>query len=182
LPEDKILLLTVRRLAARMGLENLVEAMRTIERERGDVMLIIGGRGEIENQLRRQIEDAGLQRTVLAGYIAYDRELPQYYQASDLFVMPSITLEGFGLSTAESLACGTPVLGTPTGGTPEILQEEFPDYILSGIGPDDLATGILGKLDEVRNSEIGLRARSYAERHSWRRVTDDFEALLQGVK
>lgn len=181
LPEDKIILLSVRRLATRMGLENLVQAMVTIERERDDIILLIGGRGEIEEKLRRQIRELGLQRTKLVGYIAYDKELPKYYQASDLFVMPSITLEGFGLSTAESLACGTPVAGTPTGGTPEILREVLPEFILSGTTADDIATGILKLVDQSRSDDIRAKARKYAETHSWQRITGEFETLFNEV-
>ena len=51
-----------------------------------------------------------------------DADLPRYYQAADVFVLPTRELEGFGLVTAEALACGTPVLGTPVGATPELLE------------------------------------------------------------
>jgi len=181
LPEDKIILLTVRRLAARMGLENLIKAMAIIEKEREDVMLLVGGRGKIQGKLQQLIRDLGLQRTAMVGYIAYDRELPKYYQASDLFVMPSITLEGFGLSTVEALASGIPVVGTPTGGTPEILKEVFPDFVLPGIEPQTIAEGILGMIELARDVGIKTRAREYAERHSWKRITDAFESLFQEV-
>jgi len=181
LPEDKIILLTVRRLATRMGLENLIQAMAIVEKERADVMLLIGGQGEIKEKLQQLIRDLGLQRTTMTGYIAYDSELPKYYQASDLFVMPSITLEGFGLSTVEALACGVPVVGTSTGGTPEILNEVLPDFIFANTEPQTIAEGILGLLDSVRGEGIKTKVREYAENHSWKNITDSFESLFQEV-
>jgi glycosyltransferase involved in cell wall biosynthesis len=55
---------------------------------------------------------------VNAGYVE-DGELPRYYAMADLFVFPSL-LEGFGLPIAEALACGTPVVTTEAGSSPEV--------------------------------------------------------------
>jgi glycosyltransferase involved in cell wall biosynthesis len=179
LPEDKFVLLTVRRLSARMGLENLVRAMAIIEKQRDDVVLVIGGRGELWGRLKQLVADLGLKNTFLPGYISYDKELPRYYQASDLFIMPSVTLEGFGLSTIEAMACGVPVLGTPTGGTPEILREVLPDFVLSGVAPEDIARGVLQKLPRLRDPALQARVCAFAQRHSWKRIADSVEALFQ---
>ena len=109
LPKCQVVLLTIRRLTPRMGLENLVRAMVFVEKERADVMLIIGGEGPMKNRLAELISELNLKRTHLVGYIS-EGQKAQYYQASDLFIMPSLTLEGFGLSTIEAMACGVPVL------------------------------------------------------------------------
>jgi glycosyltransferase involved in cell wall biosynthesis len=95
--------------------------------------------------------------------------------------MPSITLEGFGLSTVEALACGVPVVGTSTGGTPEILNEVLPDFIFANTEPQTIAEGILGLLDSVRGEGIKTKVREYAENHSWKNITDPFESLFQEV-
>ena len=57
----------------------------------------------------------------LTGMIPRD-VLPSYYRAADVFVLPTLSIEGFGLVTIEALATGLPVLGTPVGGTVEILK------------------------------------------------------------
>ncbi len=49
-----------------------------------------------------------------------DNALVRHYQAADLFALPTQAYEGFGMVTLEALACGTPVVGTPVGATPEI--------------------------------------------------------------
>ena len=87
-------------------------------------------------------------------------------------------MEGFGLSTMESLACGTPVLGTPTGGTPEILQGILPDFILNSAQPEDIAKGIIEKLPVLRDADLQQRTRKFAEDFSWRRITDKVEDLF----
>lgn len=177
LPQDQILLLAVRRLDARMGLENLIDAMAIVEGERKDVALLIGGRGPLEGKLAARIAERGLLRTRLLGYVE-DGDLADYYGASDLVIMPSVALEGFGLSTLEALASGVPVLGTPTGGTPEILSGVLPDYILEGTAPDQIARGILAKLESARDPAVRGRVRAYAERFAWPRIGDAVEGLF----
>jgi len=184
LPEDQRLLLSVRRLSPRMGLENLIEAMCLVECQRQDVTMLIGGKGPLFAELQRRIDELELQRTRLLGYID-DRDLASYYQVSDLFVMPSVTLEGFGLSTLEALASGVPVLGTPTGGTPEVLGGVLPDFILEGTSPEQIARGILAKLETACRPEIKNKVRTYAEDFAWSHIGDvaaNFFADLSGKK
>ena len=180
LPETSPLLLTVRRLSPRMGLEELVRAMVRVEQTHPEALLLVGGSGELRGRLEQLIAELGLRRTRLLGYIP-DQDLPAYYQASDLFIMPSLALEGFGLSTLEALACGVPVLGTPVGGTPEILSEVLPEFVLTGMGPETLAAGILEKLPLLPDPGLSQRARRYAERFSWDRITDAVEGLFSEI-
>ncbi len=113
-----------------------------------------------------------------------DNELPLYYQASDAFVLPTRELEGFGLVAVEALACGTPVLGTPVGAIPEILGELQPDLMFEGIGPEDIARGILKHLERVHADPQGYetlrgRCREYATaRFGWDRIVERLEQEL----
>jgi glycosyltransferase involved in cell wall biosynthesis len=174
---DGILLLSVRRLAARMGLENLVRAMALVAEVRADVLLLIGGRGELRERLQRLVSELELDNVRLLGFID-DGALASYYQASDLFVLPTETMEGYGLSTVEALASGLPVVGTDTGATPEILQEVLPDFIAEGAAPEELARAILRCLPLL---ECVDRAslRRFGEDHSWAKVADRVEGVFQ---
>lgn len=148
LPSDRSLLLSVRRLTPRMGLDHLVEAMPAIIARRPDVLLLIGGKGPEQAALARLIAQRGLEAHVrLLGFIPDDR-LPLYYQAADVFVLPTVALEGFGLVTIESLACGVPVIGTPIGATPEILRNLDPRLIAQSASPAALAHSLLSFLEE----------------------------------
>lgn len=177
LPVNGQILLTVRRFSPRMGLENLIRAMVRVEQERQDTMLLIGGTGEQRPEMEQLIANLNLKRTRLLGYIN-DSDLPAYYQASDLFIMPSIALEGFGLSTIEALACGVPVLGTPIGGTPEILKQILPEFILSGVEPEALASGILRHLPQLPDPALSLQVRHFAEQFDWEQIVDAVEELF----
>ncbi len=179
LPEDRCILLSVRRLMARMGLDRLVEAMPTVVASRPDVLLLIGGQGPERERLERRIFESGMQDNVrLVGFIP-DDALAAYYQAADLFVLPTVALEGFGLVTVEALACGTPVIGTPVGATPEILRGLDTRLIAQDATPAGLARSILGFLDGDWTSALTRgRLRGFVEDHyTWERHAEAVEAV-----
>ncbi len=183
LPEDRTLLLSVRRLAPRMGLDNLIKAMPAIVARRPDALLLIGGKGPEREHLQRLIDQNGLQNHVrLLGFIA-DNELSGYYQSANLFVLPTLALEGFGLVTTEALACGTPVIGTPVGATPEILSLLDPRLIAAGTQPADLAQAVLGFLEgDWADALTPARLHRFVRDHyTWKRHADAVERLYQSL-
>jgi glycosyltransferase involved in cell wall biosynthesis/SAM-dependent methyltransferase len=184
LPRARRVLLTVRNLEARMGLDALIRAMAILRSRMPDALLLIGGAGSLRPELEALSASLGLEAHVrFLGFIS-DAELPRYYQAADVFVLPTRELEGFGLVTVEALACGTPVLGTPVGATPEILAPLSPSLIFHGTAPetlaDDLARFLEGQARDPGAAEQLRRAcRRYAEAHyGWDREVDALAAAL----
>ncbi|HET6566624.1 MAG TPA: glycosyltransferase family 4 protein [Rhodothermales bacterium] len=149
-PADRPIMLSVRRLARRMGLENLIEAMHVVRRRVPEAVLYIAGKGLLTAELAARVEAAGLgQQIKLLGYVP-ESDLPLAYRAADVTVVPSIALEGFGLVTVESLATGTPVLVTPVGGLPEAVRGLSRDLVLCGTRAENigehLSAAIMGDL------------------------------------
>jgi glycogen synthase len=139
LAQDRPLIVSVRRLIRRVGLEGLIDAMREVRRSAPEALLLIAGRGSLAAELQGRIAALGLADHVrLLGFVA-EEELPWLYRAADLSVMPSVTLEGFGLPTIESLAAGTPVIVTPVGGLPETLLELDPVLVTANCGAPAIA-------------------------------------------
>ena len=131
-PRDVKIILCVRRLVRRMGLENLLEAFSELASKHPDSVLFFGGTGTIRRELEARIQSHGLgDRVRLIGFIP-DPDLATAYQAADCSIVPSQSLEGFGLTTLESLACGTPVFVTPVGGLPEAVSKLEPRLVLPG--------------------------------------------------
>ena len=187
LPADRPLLLTVRNLEARMGLDNLLEAMRRLTARWPSALLLIGGDGSLRAELEARSRALGLDANVrFLGFVP-DADLPRYYQAADLFVLPTRELEGFGLVTVEALACGTPVLGTPVGATPEILKALSPSLILSSTAPKVIAEELERFLaDQQRDPNAYARLRTACREHverdySWERSIDELEGTLRQV-
>jgi glycosyltransferase involved in cell wall biosynthesis len=139
LPDERPILITTRRLVARMGLENLVRAMAIVRDKGIDALLLIAGKGYLQHDLEKLITELGLESNVrLLGFVP-EETLPVYLASADLFVLPTEALEGFGLATIEALAVGLPVVGTPVGATPEILRRLDPGLITQSAAPDALA-------------------------------------------
>lgn len=117
------LVLFVGRLIPYKGLFVLLKAFKGLV-EDVDARLIIAGTGVLEEDLRAKILELGLyDKVVFAGKVS-DEELPSYYRAADLFVLPSINrAEAFGLVLAEAMSCATPVVTTDFSGMPYVMKE-----------------------------------------------------------
>jgi glycogen(starch) synthase len=169
-PQDRRILLSVRRLTRRMGLENLIDACVEVRRRHPDTLLLIGGRGHLEGALRERIAAVGLQEAVrLLGFIP-DDDLPLAYAAADLTVAPTMALEGFGLITLESLAAGTPVMVTPVGGLPEILQGLNRCLIFDSAAPEAMAERLCLALSGNLPLPDRQACRAYADRYAWTEI------------
>lgn len=168
--QEAPILLSVRRLVKRVGLDCLIDAMPAVRAASPRVMLLIGGAGPLRDELEVRIRDRGLADCVkLLGFIP-DHQLALAYAAADLVVVPTSALEGFGLVTVEALASGTPVLGTPVGGTPEILRYLDPGLVTSSTEPAALADKLSAALTgRVRLPDV-TECRNHATRFGWHRV------------
>jgi glycosyltransferase involved in cell wall biosynthesis len=181
------LLFTVRNLEARMGLDRLLEAMARLRYFHPNAHLVVAGTGSRADALRVQAATLGIEdRVDFVGYID-DSRLAAYYQAADAFVLPTRELEGFGLVTVEALACGTPVLGTPVGATPELLRPLdsallFRDASVAGIadGLDRFLRVLLA--DPARAAALRAACRRHAEsQYGWDRSVTALERALTMV-
>ncbi len=178
-PQDRRILFTPRRLVHRMGLDKLLIALAQIKPRTPDVWLAIAGRGPLRASLEQQVTELGLKDQVkFLGFLP-DDQLPLAYQAADLTVMPSQSLEGFGLTLVESLACGTPVLCTPVGGMPEVLAAFSPDLITRSA--DERA--IAERLEELLTGTVPMPSRAdcheYAVTHfDWHKIAQEVRKVL----
>lgn len=165
LPLGRPILLAVRRLVRRMGLENLIDAMKSVVAALPDALLLLGGKGPLSAELEQRIADAGLGANVrLLGRIEED-DLPFAYRAADLTVVPSQALEGFGMITLESLASGTPVLVTPVGGLPEVVQPFAPECVFTDTSTEAIGRLLTEVLTGSRPLPDDAACREYALKH-----------------
>jgi glycosyltransferase involved in cell wall biosynthesis len=182
-PRDRAIVLSVRRLVRRMGLEDLAEAMAQLRQRVPDALLMVAGRGPLEPELRRRIAERDLRNHVrLVGFMA-EQDLPLAYRAADLSVVPTVAMEGFGLTTIESLAAGTPVLVTPVDGLPEAVSGLSPHLVLPRTGPRALAEGLSAVLTGRLSLPDEASCQAYArDRFDWpmiaARVRDVYREAL----
>lgn len=182
IPLDKFFLFTLRNLVPRMGLENLIETIAILVKEKPDVILLIGGKGFLEEKLKKKVKDFRLEDYIkFAGFVE-EKELPLYYQSADLFILPSRDLEGFGLVSLEALSCGIPVLGTPVGGTKEILGRLDEDLLFRDTDPESMAEKILVYSSSKDLSALGKRCRDFVISHySWDKMAIEYEKVYSQI-
>jgi glycosyltransferase involved in cell wall biosynthesis len=185
LPPGRLHLLTIRNLEPRMGLDNLLAAMAVLKAERLPVHLVLGGDGPERQRLSALVAKLGLQGSVtMTGFVPAER-LADHYGAADFFVLPTRRLEGFGLVTPEALACGTPVLGTPVGGTCEILSRFESRFLFSGTSPEAIAAGIKAAAAQFpvpsgHYGDLRRRCRRFAaQNYSWERHVEILDSVLR---
>ncbi len=181
-PQDRPILLAVRRLSRRMGLEQLLEAVAAVRRRHPNVLALIGGKGALTAELQATIEREHLQENArLLGFIA-DEDLPAAYAAADLTLVPTVALEGFGLVIVESLASGTPALGTPVGGIPEILRAWHPELVTDA----PTSAAMAERIDAILSGRVTLpdpeECRIHAGRYDWKLVVPQLLAIFEEAR
>lgn len=127
------------------GLRYLIEAMKDV-----DAKLLLVGSGPLEAELRAQVAGSGLDdRVVFAGQVS-DDDLPAYYQAADVYVLPaSERSEALGLSLMEAMASGLPVVTTRLGtGTSYVNVDGTTGLVVPPADPAALAAAINRLLDD----------------------------------
>lgn len=180
-PRDRFVVFSPRRLVHRVGVDVLLDAMVTARRRHGDLWLAIAGRGPQQAALRQHAARLGLADHVrFLGFVP-DDDLVTAYQAADVTVVPSQSLEGFGLVVVESLACGTPVIATPVGGLPEVLAPLAADLVTPAPHASALATHLSAAVDGGLSLPSRAECRRYAvARHDWTSIAGDVLAVLTG--
>ena len=179
---DRPILFTPRRLVHRMGIHQLLTALVTVRQRVPEVWLAIAGKGPLRDDLAQQVEALGLQNAVhFLGYLP-DEQLPVAYQAADLTVVPSQSLEGFGLILLESLAAGTPALCTPIGGMPEVVAALNPNLVTETPEAGAIATQLIALLAGTVPLPSRSACRAYAcQRFDWAIIAAQVRSVLLGL-
>ncbi|MFW5928066.1 MAG: glycosyltransferase [Thermoplasmatota archaeon] len=126
---DKAKVLYVGRLHELKGLNYLIEAFSDVKEKYSDVELLIIGGGDLREELKELVHKEGLDQHVkFIGEVEHSK-LIDYYQNSDIFVLPSLS-EGLSNVIMEAMACGLPVIATDVGGNSELVEHENGGFLI----------------------------------------------------
>jgi len=177
LPLDKKIILTVGNLVEVKGQKYLIEAMKSIVKQRKDVLCYIVGEGKLKSKLTKKIKTLGLQDYIkLMGEESHTK-IPLWMNACDLFVLPSLN-ESFGVVQIEAMACGKPVVATKNGGSEEIITSKDYGLLCEPANPEDLAEKILIGLDKKWDEEYIL---NYAKQFTWEKIAKEIINIYERV-
>ncbi|MBN1244406.1 glycosyltransferase family 4 protein [Candidatus Bathyarchaeota archaeon] len=140
--KDASVVLTVRRLVYKNGIDTLLESAEIAVKKDPTIVFVVVGKGPDFEEVKEKIVQLGIQRNFrLTGFVS-DVDLPLYYNVADLFALPSKSGEGLPLVALEAMACGLPVIATNVGGISEVMNEKYGKLVPPN-SPDSLAEAIL---------------------------------------
>ncbi|MBV9579399.1 MAG: glycosyltransferase [Chloroflexi bacterium] len=187
LPESRKVVLFVGRIQRLKGLEVLLRAFAQLT-DLDAELLIVGGRPgtgpesrEIARLQHLAVRLGVAERTRFVGAVAHE-ELPTYYSAADVSVMPS-SYESFGLVAVESLACGTPVVATRVGGLRSIVRDGETGLLVPWRDAELFAERLRRVLtDDALRAQLAGQARESVMQYGWDRIADEHLALFREVR
>ena len=179
-------LLFVGRIDPAKGLDTLLRAFALLQEDRDVCLIVVGGNATGHDETARLKALSGelgiADRVEFRGPVG-QRELPLYYSAANVTVVPSHH-ESFGLVAIESLACGTPVVASNRGGLGTTVKDGENGFLVEELSPGAFAKQVLRVLDD-EGMEAGLRARARGSvrKYSWNAVgaavLREYEGLCQ---
>jgi glycosyltransferase involved in cell wall biosynthesis len=168
----------VGRLTHLKGVALLAAAFRELTRNAVDARLLIIGRGEEERSIR-----SILATELSRGFVHIEpdivpEQLPQWYRAMDVLVMPS-RYENFSNTVLEAMACGIPFLASNVGGN-KMLEETHAGWLFQSESVASLCGGLVRVLEnrsEMKDrGEVG--SRYVRERYSWAASAERLESII----
>ncbi len=160
--ENKKVIFFLGRLVPYKGIEYLITAYKKVKEEVKDSALVIAGNGPLEPELKKLAADLRLEDVTFT--TANEDDIPEYYAACDVFVLPSITRqEAFGIVLLEAMSSGKPVISTKISGMPYVVGDA--GIVVSPKDSDALAAAIIRILTD-KNLRVGMgrRARERVEK------------------
>jgi glycosyltransferase involved in cell wall biosynthesis len=167
-----------RQLFPRKGIRFLIQAAAELKPRFPDLKVVLAGDGFERVDLVRLAEELGLVEDVhFLGWVP-NADLPPYYRAAAVSVIPSLE-EGFGIPAAEAMGCEIPVVASDAGGLPEVVEDGVTGIIVPRGDSHALAEAIASLLeDPERRRRMGKAGRERALRmFDWDSTAARFEEL-----
>ena len=162
--EDKYIVFTLRHHEPKYGITYFILAASIVLRYRKDVIFIIGGDGSLRSYHINLAKRLGIENYVFFPGRISQNEVPLYYAASDIIVVPSLQ-EAWGLVATEAMACGKPVIASRVGGLPDQIIDGFNGFLVPPRDPKAIADRILYLLENPSEMKrMGLNGRGLAEK------------------
>jgi glycosyltransferase involved in cell wall biosynthesis len=171
-----------RQLFPRKGIRFLLEAGAALKPQFPDLKIVLAGDGFERPDLARLAAELGIASDVtFLGWVP-NVDLPQYYRAAAVSVIPSLE-EGFGIPAAEAMGCEIAVVASDAGGLPEVVENGVTGLVVPRGDAQALAQAIGSLLaDPQRRRQMGQAGRERALRlFDWDRSAQQFEEIYQEV-
>jgi glycosyltransferase involved in cell wall biosynthesis len=164
------------------GIEYLLKSFAEINRE--DVRLVVVGDGNLKEYYMDIAKKEGVEgKTIFTGRVS-NEDLPKYYAASDLIVLPSVTMgEAFGMVLIEAMAVGRPVIASNLPGIRTVVDHGKNGYLVEPKDVHDLAAKIKNLLENSdKCKEFGRYGREKVEKnYSWTEIASNLSKFYLDI-
>ncbi|MEA2020604.1 MAG: glycosyltransferase [Patescibacteria group bacterium] len=166
--EDNKVLLYVGRIEKEKGLGKLLRAVSNIKSQSAgwqtNFKLIIVGDGKYLGELKKLAGELGIaDKVIFTGKVPYE-DVPKYYAAADVFVLPSLRQEGLPMTLPEAMASGLPVVASKIGGIPNAVEDGKTGFLVEPGNVEELSEELIKVLkDDKLREHIGEEARGLAK-------------------
>ena len=197
LKDTDVLFLFAGAIRPEKGVDYLARAFARLSDENANACLAIAGGSKLWVE-RGWLQGNALEATeqqvtnILAPAIARNRafmlgivppvEIDAYYAASDIFVLPSMFQETFGLVLLEAFSAGLPVIAFRSGGIPELVEDQRNGIVVAQGDEEALFQSMRElMLDRDLRDRLGSAAETVPARFTWENTVDRLEAIYHDV-
>jgi glycosyltransferase involved in cell wall biosynthesis len=169
----------VGRLHVSKGIDILINALKKVAEVFPQIRLIIIGKGPEEIKLKKQVEECRLQNNItFVNGISYDKVF-QFLASINFLIVPS-RIDNLPTVVMEAFSTGTPVIGSNSGGIPDMIDDGYNGLLFEKENADDLAGKILNLLKntEQRNLFSKNARKTFEKKFSVENHPERFEAML----
>lgn len=176
---DKKVCLMMARLHEEKGHRFLFDSIREIQSRVGPVVFLFAGDGPHRRQLEEYVIARGLQNEVR--FLGRRDDVSDLIAASSVVVLPSLA-ESFGFTLLEAMSLGRPVVGSTTGGIPEVVAAGKAGLLVPPADSQSLADAICGLLQNAALADaMGEAGRKHAARFTFAGMIRRYEAVYERV-
>lgn len=177
--DGRKVILTVGNLVERKGHDMVLRCLPIVLEEVPNAVYLIIGDGKQRQSLMELVEKLDLSDYVIFTGRVPDKELLQYYNICDVFIMPSREIdgdiEGFGIVYLEANACSKPVIGGKSGGVYDAVQDGVSGILVDPLDVDEISQALITLLtDDQLAKKLGQQGR--------KRVEEEFRNLAMAEK
>lgn len=182
--KDKKILLTVGRLVKRKGHDLVIEALPKILEKVPDTVYLIIGNGPEQKRLETLANQKSLRDQVQFLTNITDADLPAFYSACDVFVMPARQIgpdvEGFGTVYLEANLFGKPVIAGRSGGIPEAVIDRQTGLLVDPKDVEAIAEAVINLLTKPElNEKLGLQGMDRViQNFDWQNQIEKIKNIL----
>jgi glycosyltransferase involved in cell wall biosynthesis len=159
--EGEFLLMTSGSISKEKGHHLAVEALNKLLKKNVNLKLMIVGDGEYLASLSGLIDKFGLKdRVILTGFVP-NESISNYYNAADIYLIPTLRAEGLPFALIEAMSIGLPIIASRMGGIPDVVENGKEGLLVNPDDTNDMVSKILTLLrNKNLRKELGARARS----------------------